>query len=169
MTRMTRWLLPLGLICLLLPGPGWAQGKRPPPPPSAPPAIIRLAWLAGSWRMEKSGRVIDEQWMAPAGGAMLGMTRTLAKGRVIGHEFLQIRVGPGGDLFFVSQPSGQTEAAFQIKSLSDTEVVFENPAQDFPQTISYTLRPDGSLLAAREGPGPDGQVKRIEYLYGKIP
>jgi hypothetical protein len=169
MKRMTRWLLPLGLMCWLLPGPGWAQGKRPPPPPAAPPAIYRLAWLAGSWRMETRGRVIDEQWLAPAGGVMLGMARTLAKGRGIGHEFLQIREGPGGDLFYVSQASGQAEAAFQIKSLSDTEVVFENPAQDFPQTISYSHRPDGSLLAILEGPGPDGQPKRVEYLFLKIP
>ena len=41
-----------------------ADAKKPGPPAIA---IARLAWLAGHWRMEKSGRVIDEQWMAPAG------------------------------------------------------------------------------------------------------
>lgn len=154
------WLL----LALLGPALDGADKKKPAPPP----AITRLAWLAGNWRMEKGGRVIDEQWMAPAGGVMLGMARTVAKGKVVEHEFLQIREGPGGDLFYVAQPSGQREAAFQLKSLTDSEAVFENQQHDFPQKITYTLKPDGLLLAAREGPGPDGQVKRLEYPYQRV-
>jgi hypothetical protein len=156
----------LGLLLWLpvaLPG----QTKKPAKPAPAL-VIVKLAWLAGSWRMEKGGRVIDEQWMAPAAGVMLGMGRTLARGKVLEHEFLQIREGPGGALFYVAQPSGQKEAAFQLKSLTDTEVVFENPENDFPQSVSYALQPDGSLLAAIEGPGPDGQVKRIEFPYQRV-
>jgi len=118
--------------------------------------------------MEKSGRVIDEQWMAPAAGVMLGMGRTIAKDRVIEHEFMQIRVGPGGDLFYVAAPSGQETTTFQLKSLSDKEVVFENPNHDFPQRVMYTLRADGSVLAAVEGANPDGTVKRIEFPYQRI-
>lgn len=158
------WLLVAALL-----GPALAAADlKKPGKPAAPPAIARLAWLAGHWRMEKSGRVVDEQWMAPAGGVMLGMSRTVAKGRVVEHEFLQIREGPGGDLFYVAQPSRQKEAAFQLKSLADTEVVFENLQHDFPQKISYTLKADGSLLAAIEGPGADGTTKRIEYPYGRV-
>ena len=87
-----------------------------------PPTIVKLAWLAGNWRMEKNGRVIDEQWMAPAGGLMLGMGRTIAKGRVVEQEFLQIREGPVGALFYIAQPSGQKEATFTLASLSDMSV-----------------------------------------------
>ena len=133
-----------------------------------PPNLTRLAWLAGNWRMEKGGRVSDEQWMAPGAGVMLGMARTIAKGRVVEHKFIQIREGPGGGLFYVAQPAGQKTATFQISSLMDTVVVFENPQQEFPQKISYTLQPDGSLLVALEGPGADGQVKRIEFSYQRV-
>ena len=163
--RWTWFLCSLALAPVLLA----AADAKKPAKAAPPPAINKLAWLAGRWRMEKSGRVIDEQWMAPAAGVMLGMARTVAKGKVVEHEFLQIREGPGGDLFYVAQPSGQKEAAFQLKSLTETEVVFENPQHDFPQKITYTLKADGSLLAAIEGPGPDGQVKRIEFPYQRLP
>ncbi len=140
-------------------------------PKSAAPATVainQLGWLAGNWRMEKGGRVVDEQWMAPVAGVMLGMSRTVFRGKVVEHEFIQIREGPGGALFFIALPSGQKEAAFQILSLSATVAVFENLQHDFPQRISYTLQPDGSLLAAIEGPGKDGQTRRVEFPYKRI-
>lgn len=139
------------------------KGKEPPAP-----MIEKLAWLAGHWRMEQAGRVVEEQWMAPAAGVMLGMSRTVAKGRVVGHEFIQIRVGPGGDLFYIAQPSGQKEAAFQHTALADREVVFENPNHDFPRKITYTLKADGSLLAVIEGPRDDGTTRRVEFAYRRV-
>lgn len=166
---MKRSFVWIGLIALLLPvallaADAGKNGKKQLPRPE----IERLAWLAGSWRMEKSGRLVEEQWMAPAGGVMLGMGRTLAKGKVVEHEFLQIRVGPGGDLFYVSMPSGQKEATYRHTLLTDKEVVFENPNHDFPQKITYTLKADGALLVVAEGPGDDGTAKRSEFSYVRV-
>ncbi len=163
--RSVRYLL----FLLLLPALAVAEDKKGATKPVPAAVIARLGWLAGHWRMEKAGHVIDEQWMAPAGGVMLGMARTVAKGRVLEYEFTQIREGPGGELFYVAQPSGQRETAFKLLSLTDTEVVFENKEHDFPQTIGYSLQPDGSVVAYIEGPGQDGATKHIEYPYQKIP
>jgi hypothetical protein len=137
----------------------------PKAPTVASAVINQLAWLAGKWRMERAGRIVEEQWMTPAGGVMLGMSRTITKGKVIEHEFMQIREGPGGALFFIALPSGQKEAAFQILSLGTTEAVFENKQNDFPQRIIYALRSDGSVLAAIEGVGADGTFRRVEFPY----
>ena len=156
------------LLILLLPTALLGQEGKPPPPAGSRPAIAQLAWLAGHWRMEKGGRVVDEQWMAPAGGVMLGMARTVAKGKVLSYEFTQFREGPGGELYFIAQPSGQKEAAFKLLSLTPTEVVFQNKEHDFPQTICYSLKSDGTMLAYIEGPGPDGATKRIEYPYQRV-
>ena len=153
------------LLALLLPAALLAADKKAKTPP---PVLDKLSWLAGSWRLERAGRVVEEQWMAPAAGAMLGMGRTIMKGRELEHEFLQIRVGPGENLFYIAQISGGKEGTFQLTSLTDREAVFENPEQDFPRKISYTLRPDGSLLAAIEGVGPEGDVKRIEFPYQRV-
>jgi hypothetical protein len=163
----SRWALLVAVTLLVSPGLLAADSKKPGKAP--PPADLeKLSWLAGKWRVETSGRVVEEQWMAPAGGVMLGMSRTIAKGRVVEHEFMQIRVGPGGELFYVAQPSGQKEAAFQQASLTDKEVVFTNPNHDFPQKITYTLRADGSLLAVVEGPRDDGTTRRVEFPYQRI-
>lgn len=160
--RAAGWLLALTAVTLP------AADPKPAAPVPAAVAINQLGWLAGHWRMEKGGRVADEHWMAPAGGVMLGMSRTIARGKVVEHEFIQIREGPGGVLFFIAQPSGQKEAAFQIVSLSATAAVFENPQHDFPQRISYLLQPDGSLLAVIEGPGAEGKGRRVEFPYKRV-
>lgn len=156
------------LTLMILPALVLAATNPPPGQPAPAAVIARLGWLAGQWRLEKAGRVTEEHWMAPAGGVMLGMARTVAKGRVLSQEFTQIREGPGGELYFIAQPSGQKEAAFRLLSLTETAVVFENKEHDFPQTISYRLNPDGTMLAYIEGPGPGGVTKRIEYPYKRM-
>jgi len=166
--RSTRFILVFVLLAVAglaqNAAPGPKKGKADKPAPS--PQLEKLAWLTGSWRMEKAGRLVEEQWMAPAGGVMLGMSRTVVKGRVVEYEFMQIREGPGGTLFFVAQPSGQKEAAFQLLSLEDNGVIFENREHDFPQRILYTREADGSVLAAIEGPlGMDDKRKRVEFPY----
>jgi hypothetical protein len=153
---------------LMLPAVLLAADPKAPTAANAAVTINQLAWLAGHWRMERAGRVVDEQWMAPAAGVMLGMSRTVSRGKAIEHEFIQIREGPGGALFFIALPSGQKEAAFQIVSLTATEAVFGNPQHDFPQKITYTRQPDGSLLTVIEGPGKDGQTRRIEFPYKRV-
>jgi hypothetical protein len=136
--------------------------------PAPPPAIVKLGWLAGHWRMEQGGRVIDAQWMAPAAGVMLGMSRTITKGRVLEHEFMQIREGPGGMLFYVSQPAGQPDTTYQQTAQTETDVSFENLLHDFPQRISFTRQPDGAWVAAVEGRNPDGTTRRVEYGLARV-
>ena len=145
------------LLALLAPAGLAGADKHKAAPPA--PVIAKLTWLAGNWHQEKGGRITDEQWMAPVGGVMLGMSRTVAKGRVVEQAFRQIREGPGGDLFYVLQMAGQPEAAYQGTTVGDSEVVFENPEHDYPRKISYRLQPDGSLQVGLEGVDAEGQPK----------
>ena len=78
-----------------------------------PAGIDTLAWMAGCWRQDAGGRVVDESWMVPAGGLMLGTGRTVAQGRVVDFEFMQIRED-AGRLVFTARPSGQPEASFRM-------------------------------------------------------
>lgn len=153
------------LVALIFGLTGLAPVQAVDPMPANKVSVSQLGWLTGQWRMERAGRVTEEHWMAPAGGLMLGMARTVSKGKVLSFEFTQIREGPGGELYFVAQPAGQKEAAFRLLSYSDNEVVFENKEHDFPQTICYRLNTDGTMLAYIEGPGPGGATKRAEYPY----
>lgn len=113
--------------------------------------LEQLAWLAGCWAADGGEPGSGEQWMAPAGGTMLGMSRTVRRGRTIEHEFVQIRAGADGVLVYIAQPSNQRETSFTLKSQTAHEVVFENAAHDFPQRVIYRSLPDGRLAARIEG------------------
>jgi hypothetical protein len=125
-----------------------------------------LSWMAGCWRQESASRTVDEMWMAPAGGAMLGASRTVARGTVVDHEFVQIRV-QDGRLVYIAKPARQSEATFTATVVSAKEVVFENLSHDFPQRIIYRLRDDGSLLGRIEGT-QNGQARGVDYPMRRV-
>ena len=123
--------------------------------------INDVAWIAGCWSSAAGGRQIDEQWMKPAGGSMLGISRTVAKGRTVATEFIQMREEAEG-LFYIALPSGQSEARFKLVAAGEGSVRFENPAHDFPQVITYVRQADGSLVAQISGT-MNGQARAIDY------
>lgn len=123
--------------------------------------IADAAWLAGCWIQQSDTRQYDEQWMAPAGGTMLGMSRTVTRGKTSGWEYLQLRE-EGADIFYVATPSNQAQTRFKLTDARDGFLRFENPEHDFPQVITYTRRDDGSLLAQISGP-MNGQTRTIDF------
>ena len=116
----------------------------------APSDVDRLAWLAGCWTQPRANGVLEEHWMAPLGGSMLGMSRTVVDGRTREYEFVRI-MAVEGRLAYIAKPSGQAEATFPVKTLEDGLVVFENPAHDFPQRVIYRRNTDGTITARIEG------------------
>lgn len=132
--------------------------------PAAKPLVDDLGWLAGAWVLELDGRSVREEWMAPAGGAMLGMSRTVQAGRLVDHEFVLLQADAAGEIHYtVRRPSGEL-VAFRLVHLAANTVRFENPAHDFPRRIGYALQADGSLLAYIEGE-INGQTRRIDFPY----
>jgi len=128
------------------------------------PSISDLSFLAGCWELKSNGREINEQWMKPSGGVMLGMGRTVANGNVREYEFTQIREEKDGEIYYVAKPSGQPEASFKLVKLQNKEVVFENLEHDFPQRVIYRRQADGSLFARVEGT-VKGQMRGLDYPY----
>ena len=129
--------------------------------PAQPHVIEDVGWLAGCWTSAAGERRMDEQWMAPAGGTMFGMSRTVSKGRTVASEFLELRQ-EGDDVFYIARPSGQAETRFRLVEAAPGRAVFENRAHDFPQVIRYIRKADGSLLAQIEGPR-GGRTRTIDF------
>jgi hypothetical protein len=130
------------------------------------PDVDTLSWMAGCWRQESSSRTVDEVWMAPSGDGMLGMSRTVAKGRIVEFEFLQIREREGR-IEYIARPSGQAEATFTATAVGQKEVIFENPAHDFPQRVIYRLQPDGNVAARIEGT-VNGQSRGVDFPMTRV-
>ena len=127
------------------------------------PRIEALEWMSGCWTLASTQATIDEQWMRPAGGTMLGMSRTVRGGKTTEYEFLQIRETTNG-LEYVAKPLGQTEATFPVKTIEASAVVFENLAHDFPQRIIYRKTGENTATARIEGTR-SGQLRGIDYPY----
>jgi hypothetical protein len=132
---------------------------------SAQTSIARVAWLQGCWRMNLDGQTVDEQWMAPAGGAMLGISRTVQGERLVEFEFVLLRERDGA-LVYIAHPSGQLGGEFPLKSVDVDSVTFENAAHDFPQRIGYRRRGD-RRDAWIEGT-LDGRSQRAEFPYARV-
>jgi hypothetical protein len=134
------------LACLLgVPAVGQAQGD----------GLERVRWLAGCWELRSGNRVVLEMWMPPAGGLMLGASRTIVNGAV--REYEQVRIEwKDNQLVYTANPSFQAQASFTSVEVSDSGFTVANPAHDFPQRIIYRRRGADSLVARVEGPGPNG-------------
>jgi hypothetical protein len=124
--------------------------------------VDNLSWLQGCWEGGSGSTQISEQWMAPAGGTMLAMSRTVAGTRTVAFEFIRVWQDAAGDIYFTARPSGQPEATFKMVRAGFREVVFENPEHDFPQRIIYRLARDGELAARIEG-RRDGTSEGIDF------
>jgi hypothetical protein len=120
-----------------------------------------LDWLTGCWRNESNGIVSEEQWTRPAGGTMLGVSRTVRGERTLWFEFLQIRQ-EGDSILYVARPSGQEGAAFPLVAHDPASLTFENPSHDFPRRIVYTRVREDSISARIEGT-VEGKT-RTEYF-----
>ncbi len=129
------------------------------------PRVEQVGWLAGCWARSAGARVVEEQWMRPRGGLMLGAGRTVNGDSLV--EFEQVRVlERDGRLIYAAAPSGQTPAEFTSIAVSDSSVTFENRTHDFPQRIRYRRIGHDSLVARIEGTR-GGQVKGVDFAYGR--
>jgi len=123
--------------------------------------IDSLGWLAGCWSAVGGENGSGEQWMAPAGGTMMGVGRTVRGGKTIEWEFLSIREVEPGKLAYVAKPHNQAEAAFPVLKLEEGEVIFENLQHDFPQRIIYKRA--GDNIGARIEGMSKGKLKGIDF------
>ena len=124
--------------------------------------VADVSWIAGCWTIASPGRTVTEFWLPPAGGTMMGISRTVVKDRTTEYEFLILRAGAKG-LEYVARPSRQAETIFTATRISSSEAVFENPAHDFPTRITYRLA-DGGLVATIDGT-LNGKPRAIDFKF----
>ena len=159
------------IVALLAVGVGFGQNGSTVEKVS----IDMFKFMTGCWvieRPEKSVR-IEEQWMAPAGGTMLGMSRTVRNKVTTGWEFMRIEVSDSG-VHFVSKPKENKDETFFKLSTSTADVkpsaayaAFDNPEHDFPQRVIYrSVKPD--TLSARIEGTMNGKASGVDFQYKRV-
>jgi hypothetical protein len=132
-----RWTLSIALLAAATSSGAVA---RPDPTHIAP------GWMAGCWEQVSGEKWTEECWMGPRGGIMLGAGRSGAGAALHEWEATQILAGTDGEIAFWASPDGGARVGFPMVSQGPKEIVFANPAHDYPQRIRYWL--DGETLNA---------------------
>ncbi len=153
---MNRFVLTAGLLVLVVPAAQAQTAEQ----------LDRLSYLSGCWELRTPTRVTHEQWMAPLGGMMLGMSRTVAGDVVREWEALRIEAR-GGGLVYAVQPGGRPATDFTATVVTDSSVTFANPEHDFPQRIIYRRVGSDSLIARIEGE-MNGQNRGIDFPMRRV-
>jgi hypothetical protein len=136
------------------------------PPTRTKASISQVAWISGVWTGGTGTTTIEERWTPSAGGAMIGVSRTIRDGNMSAFEFLCI-VERNGGLVYQAMPNGRSPATdFTLTTIDADNAVFENPAHDFPRMIRYTRKPDGSLEAVVS---LEGGQKPQTFLFKRQP
>ena len=134
---------------------------------AAATSVERVAWLQGCWEAASPERTIEERWMAPRGGSMLGVSRTVRGAELAEYELVVIRE-QGDRLAYEAHPSGQPAATFLSETLADAAVVFQNLQHDFPKRVGYERQGRDELVAWIDA-GPDSERPRLEFPYRRVP
>jgi hypothetical protein len=109
--------------------------------------ISSLSWLSGAWVQKGAeGRWAEEYWTPPRGHIMIGAGLSGRDKATRSFEHMRIVVDGEGRIAFYGMPGGAPAVAFALVRQEANLVVFENPAHDFPQRVSYRL--DGKQLIA---------------------
>jgi hypothetical protein len=146
----------LSLVVFLL------QGSAPAESP-----LDQLAWLGGCWQSSSGERVIEEMWLRPVGGLMIGAGRTTVGGQARSYEHLRLRA-EGEVLVYTAIPSGQTETHFRSTAVSASGFAVENRSHDFPQRIAYTMTGTDAFTARVEGPGSNGATRGFDIMFRRV-
>jgi hypothetical protein len=139
--------------------------------------IEDFAFMKGCWAIERPERKlrIEEQWMAPAGGTMIGMSRTVRDGKTTGWEFMRVEVGDAGASFVSKPRENKEETVFKFASAPSESgssngsryAAFENPQHDFPQRVIYRSDKPDTLSARIEGT-QNGKSSGIDFPYKRV-
>lgn len=115
--------------------------------------INKAEWLIGTWETKTSRGSIYETWAKLSDDEFSGKSYILKDKDTVAFETIRLVQEQGG-LFYIPTVKNQNDGLpvrFAAKTISETQLVFENPQHDFPQIISYTKINADSLVAKISG------------------
>ena len=134
-------------------------------PPQAQKTATTTTWRssAAAGSLEANGRTIEEHWLAPSGGSLLGVSRTVAGGKTVEYQFMQIRdTARRLDLHRQTVGAGRSELQGALEHGRRSGL--REPAHDFPQRIRYRKAGADALHARIEGT-MNGKARGMDFPY----
>ena len=130
-----------------------SKAQTAPAKQDATAILAGASWLLGEWSNETARGSITETWVKKTGLEFAGKSYVIRGRDTVSSESILLKQ-EGDDIFYIPTVKGQNNelpVKFKLVSSSANELVFENPAHDFPQKIRYTLEAKDSLVAEISG------------------
>lgn len=115
--------------------------------------IEQTKWIIGTWEQKTARGSMFETWTKVNNKEFHGKSYRLKEKDTLIFETLKLVQQTDG-LYYIPTVKSQNEGqpvSFKAKTVSATEMIFENPAHDFPQQISYKQINKDSLVAEISG------------------
>jgi hypothetical protein len=114
-----------------------------------------LGWLQGRWEMQTDGGTLSETWRLANDSTFQGAGYFIKNGNkdTLHRETIELIERDGVVSYnpAVEGQNGGLPVAFRMTSNTGKSVVFENPAHDYPQKISYKMITNDSIVASISG------------------
>lgn len=114
-----------------------------------------LAFMSGCWKTEAGApEALRECFTVPHAGLMQSSSQTVKDGKTVFWEFAVFEQA-GDAVTYTPYLKGKGSVSFTATTLDGGQVVFENPAHDFPKKIVYRRTAQDRLEARVEGARAD--------------
>jgi len=131
--------------------------------------IKKAGWLIGTWENKTPKGSIYETWNKTSDIEFAGKSYIVKEKDTIVFENIQLIQEQDG-LFYsptVKNQNNGLPVRFTTNTISETQLVFENPHHDFPQIISYTQINSDSLVAEISGT-KNGKERRDVFSMKRV-
>ncbi len=131
--------------------------------------LEQASWLLGEWRNSTPRGVLYEAWRVKDDSTYTGRSCFVVGKDTVSAEVVDLEMR-GGKLLYIptvrDQNNGQP-ITFTETTVTEKEMIFENPEHDFPQRITYTQINQDSLLAVVSGM-QGGKEKSIQFPMRRV-
>ena len=122
--------------------------------------------LIGHWKGEAFGGELHSSWAKGHNGTFAGEGLFIENGDTTYRENLLFFELYGKQLL-VAIPQDFPPFIFEVKTISENEIYFENTNHRNPQKIWYRLQEDDTFYRKTEGEHKDGTPSINEYFFKK--
>lgn len=145
------------------------QQHKETDPPEIPLNITNAAWLLGTWKNNADGEDYTETWKKVNDSVFHGEAFVLKNNDTTFHETV-VLAEANGSMGFTVTAHGQNDEQpirFEMTSITQKEMIFENPKHDFPTKIIYTQVTPDSLVAVISG-RQNGKEASVPFPMKKV-
>ncbi|MBC7709755.1 MAG: hypothetical protein H7203_06825 [Rhizobacter sp.] len=130
--------------------------------------VDALQWMTGCWQAKsaRDGSTINETWLSPRGGSMLGTGQTFLDNKTLGWEAMRVYDEAGAVKFWL-RPGLRNELTLTLEAAGDAFSAFSVTEGDTTTKLRYERKSATEMLATFRL--EQGESRRgADFLFAKV-